>query len=178
MSADALREPLVRLDALVRKHWNQPLVANDAAGGAASLDRLLAALPADGAQLGIGGNAFEFVGSRFIDQIQYQFADVDFVAEHGGKVFVTQQDFNAVFVASDGETVWGGIAGGDFTCFGRSLAAFVGCLADCFEISQATFGDDVRDGSGYKADFVEAVREAVARNAGASFDGWFEYFYG
>ena len=91
MSAAALHEQLVRLDGLVRKHWNQPLVANAAARASASLDLLLAALPADGAQLGIGGNAFEFVGSRFIDQIQYQFADVDAVAEHGGKVFVTQQ---------------------------------------------------------------------------------------
>jgi hypothetical protein len=178
MSAAALREQLDRLDGLVRRRWNLALVANAAAAAAAPLDLLLALLPADGAQVGIGGNSFEFVGSCFIDQIQYQFANVDFIGERGGKVFVTQQDFNAVFVERDGETVWGGIAGGEFHCFGRSVAAFVGCLADCFEISQATFADDVRDGSGYKADFVAAVRNAVARNAGASFDGWFEYFYG
>ncbi|HWU52617.1 MAG TPA: hypothetical protein VN153_07345 [Tahibacter sp.] len=180
MSVAALREQLVRLDGLVRRHWNVPFLAEavDAPATAAPLSLLLALLPEDGAQLGIGGNAFEFVGRRFIDQIQYQFADLDFVQERGGTVFVTQQDFNAVFVGRDGETVWGGLAGGEFHCFGSSLAAFVTCLADCFEISQATFADDVREGDGYKPAFVAAVREAVARNAGASFEGWFEYFYG
>jgi hypothetical protein len=172
MSRESLAEAMNRLDGLVRRYWGMPLFPDAPAAGD-NLQHLLARLPESGFDLNIGGNSFELVGRRHIDQIQYQFADLDQVSETDATIFITQQDFNAVFVEQRGsDAVWGGLAGAEYRCFGKSLAAFFACLADCFEIANA-------DGQeGLDESKLSSIRDAVQRNEGAAVDGWLEYFYG
>lgn len=176
MSTGNFADTLKRLDALVRRHWHRPLLSEDAGTGsryAVNLNHLLEHLPDTGFDLAIGGNRVELVGRRYIDQIQYQFADVDRVGETHATIFATQQDFNAVFVEERGAgAVWGGLAGGEYRCFGRSLTALFSCLADCFEVAYSDGEDGVDDAK------RALIRAAVQRNDGASVEGWMEYFYG
>lgn len=176
MSRESLAEAMNRLDGLVRRHWGMPLLSDaDKAVTVPEdgLQYLLARLPETGFDLNIGGNSFELVGRRHIDQIQYQFADLDQVSETNATIFITQQDFNAVFVERQGAgAVWGGLAGGEYNCFGKSLADFFTCVADCFEIANADGREGVDDSK------LSSIREAVQRNQGADVDAWLEYFYG
>lgn len=174
MSHDSLADVLNRLDELVRRHWQMSLFAPTGQGHVEGndLQYLLDRLPEAGFDLNIGANSFELVGRRRLETIQYQFADRDPVVEVSGTVFITQQDFNAVYVEHRGRgAVWGGLVGDEFQCFGLSLAAFFACLADCFEIAH-------REGEGLDEAKLNEIREAVGRNEGASVDGWLEYFYG
>lgn len=176
MSRESLAEAMNRLDDLVRRHWGMPLLSETAEAGASpdsSLRYLQTRLPEAGFDLSIGGNSFELVGRSDIDQIQYQFADLDQVTETNATIFITQQDFNAVFVEQQGAgAIWGGLAGGEYNCFGKSLAAFFTCIADCFEIAYADGREGVDDSK------LSSIREAVQRNEGADVDAWLEYFYG
>jgi hypothetical protein len=175
MSCETLTGAIKCLDGLVRQYWGMPLLVTDGDATASSGDGLrwlLSRLPETGFGLNIGGNSFELVGRRHIEQIQYQFADVERVGETDAMVFVTQQDFNAVFVEQRGAgAVWGGLAGGEYSRFGESLSAFFGCIADCFEIAH-TGSEGLDDGK------LSAIRNAVRRNEGADVDAWMEYFYG
>lgn len=175
MSRESLTEAIDRLDGLVRRYWGMPLVVADGEAIASpddSLRLLLSRLPEAGFVLNIGGNSFEFVGRRHIEQIQYQFSDVERVGETHATVLVTQQDFNAVFVEQQGAgAVWGGLAGGEYNGLALSLAAFMSCLADCFDIANT-------GGEGLDDEKLSAIRNAVRRNEGADVDAWMEYFYG
>lgn len=176
MNRESLADALTRLDALVQRHWHMPLLVATAKESPVDegLAYLQARLPETGFDLSIGGNSFELVGRRHLDQIQYQFADRDEVSETNATIFITQQDFNAIFVEQRGDgAVFGGLAGGEFQAFGTSLAAFFTCVADCFSIAYADGSD-----SGMDETKLAAIRDAVASSDGVVVDAWMEYFYG
>jgi hypothetical protein len=180
----SLSSSLQRLDASLAKCWGNSLLMKPqiyAENATDSIDALLQCIPDAGLQIDIGGNSFEFVGRKYIQDIQYQFANIDAVRRTNGIVFITQQDFNPIFLeqGDSGGTIRGGLAGAEeFGVFGESLNEFVDLLVSHFVLAYETFAGHVRSETGVNSDFVRASQELIKATKGVSPEAWFEYFYG
>jgi hypothetical protein len=146
---------------------------------------LVNAVPDNGIQFDIGSNMVKFIGTKYIEDIQYQYLCLEEVESAGGVTFLSQYDVHPVFYATKKTQgfIYEMVAAGD-KCYllASSLCKFLDILSEILDLTYEDFGGQISVGDDdriLKEDFTKKLKSILNYiDKEADYDGWYEYFFG
>ena len=139
--------------------------------GCNELDTLLYRFIKEGFNIGISGNMCEFLGSQYIEDIQYQFYDINNNKNGDYIAFIIQQDFNIIAINKNNLKIYCSIQGDDFILVADNMDCILNLIEYMLEHQINCSGSDFEG--------LNVFKNYINDNKGYyNKDYLIDYFYG